>query len=162
MVMGLPGSGKSYFASRLAKQLDAVYLSSDSVRKDQFPNGEYGKEAKRKVYIRMAKMAEVVLPSRQKVVIDATFHLKEFREIFTSRAQRWGCTQFWIMVEADETLIKQRVGRPRKDSDADYKVYQLLKREFEALEQPYLKLTSTDQNLEEMLEKAMAYLSITP
>ena len=33
IVMGLPGSGKSYFASRLAAAIHATYISSDKVRK---------------------------------------------------------------------------------------------------------------------------------
>ncbi|MBL0741046.1 AAA family ATPase [Chryseolinea lacunae] len=31
-VVGLPGSGKSFFASRFAEALGAVYLSSDVMR----------------------------------------------------------------------------------------------------------------------------------
>jgi predicted kinase len=157
MVMGLPGSGKSYFAERLAKDLDATYLSSDRIRKDRSPENNYDVEAKRMVYQLLATRAEEAIKSSRKVVVDATFHLKEFRDIFTSLVEKLGCANYWVLVDADEALIKERVGRPRKESEADFKVYQLLKGEYEAPHQPHLKLTSTDENLEEMLEKAKAY-----
>lgn len=160
IVMGLPGSGKSYFASRLAKAIHATYLASDVIRKNQSPRSRYDVGSKRQVYQHMAKMAENAIASNQMVVVDATFHLREFRDIFISLSQKHSCRIFWIVVEADEPLIKQRVQRPRKESDADYGVYQVLKEEYEPLEQHHLKLSSTDNNLDEMLGKAMGYLQM--
>ena len=50
IVFGLPGSGKSYFASRLAKKLEADYISSDQVRKKLFTRPDYSEEGKKQVY----------------------------------------------------------------------------------------------------------------
>lgn len=49
-VCGLPGSGKSYFAARLAERLDAVYLSSDRVRREMFTRRTYSDDEKMDVY----------------------------------------------------------------------------------------------------------------
>ena len=40
-VMGLPGSGKSYFAHKLAGKLKAIYIGSDQVREKLDLLGEY-------------------------------------------------------------------------------------------------------------------------
>jgi len=41
IVCGLPGSGKSFFAHRLAAKLDALHISSDKTRKEMKTLGHY-------------------------------------------------------------------------------------------------------------------------
>ena len=53
IVCGLPGSGKSYFAERLAKKIDADYVNSDRLRKELFPSRTYSDREKATVYWRM-------------------------------------------------------------------------------------------------------------
>lgn len=45
IMLGLPGSGKSYFGSRLAERIDAVWLNSDKIRTEM-----YGKDRERSPY----------------------------------------------------------------------------------------------------------------
>jgi len=33
LVMGLPGSGKTYFTERLVKEIDTVWINADEIRK---------------------------------------------------------------------------------------------------------------------------------
>ena len=50
IVFGLPGSGKSYFASRFAKVINAGYINSDMIRKEIFEKREYSDQEKKAVY----------------------------------------------------------------------------------------------------------------
>lgn len=73
MVFGLPGSGKSYFASRVAHMLNATYISSDKVRKELFAVSSYSPEEKTLVYDEMLRRTIQVAEHNKDVVSDATF-----------------------------------------------------------------------------------------
>ncbi|HUZ58418.1 MAG TPA: AAA family ATPase [Hanamia sp.] len=47
IVFGLPGSDKSYFASRLAKMIHAGHVNSDKVRKEWFKERVYSEDEKK-------------------------------------------------------------------------------------------------------------------
>jgi len=158
LVAGLPGSGKSYFASRLAAHLGAVYISSDKVRNSLGGLGKYDLQDKRSVYRGMANLTEVRLTNGEKVVLDATFYLKNIRSIFYMLADKHSSEIYFIYIKASEDLIKKRVSQERPDSEADFKVYSKIKEEFEAIDIPYLILESTDSNITEMIQQAKKYI----
>ena len=157
LVLGLPGSGKSFFAERLAKRLDAEYLNSDRLRRNLFSKRIYSIQEKAKVYaIMLEKMEEAMLQGKN-LVLDGTFHKRETRKPFVERAKN-GKNIFWIEVKAIEEIIRQRVQKKRPFSEADFKVYRLIKQEWEPLEMPHLVLQSTNVNIEAMLRQALEYL----
>lgn len=55
LVMGLPGSGKTYLAEVLAKKLEAAYFNADAVRA-QFNDWEFSPEARNRQADRMAEL----------------------------------------------------------------------------------------------------------
>lgn len=159
IVTGLPGSGKSYFAFRLAEMIDAVYINSDQVRKRMFANRTYSDAEKLSVYkVMLAGMKDAV-HERKHVVLDATFYKKDIREIFLDKSVGVSSVMF-IEVSADEALVKERLKRTRIESEADFDVYTKVKKQWEPLEMPHLRLQSTDDNINDMLRKAMAYLNM--
>ena len=66
----------------------------------------------------------------------------------------------FIEVRAEESLIRERLKRPRKDSEADFEVYKKIKKQWEPLDEDHLILQSTDDNIKEMLEKTADYLRL--
>ncbi len=160
LVFGLPGSGKSYFASRLAKMLNAVYINSDRVRKEMFEKRDYSLEEKEAVYHQMLFQTKEALVHNSNVVLDATFHQAETRDLFNKEMEDKGGIQF-IEVWANENIIRERLKKERPFSDADFSIYQLISRQNEPFTGPHLLLGSTDDNIESMLQKAAAYLNIT-
>ncbi len=160
MVFGLPGSGKSYFASRLAKMTDAVYINSDRVRKDMFEVRTYSAEEKTAVYGQMLSELKEALNRERNVVLDATFHKKVTREPFIKEMEEKGGIWF-IEVRAAENIIRERLKRDRPYSEADFKVYQSISRLFEPLTELHLVVESTEDNINVMLQKAAAYLKNT-
>src|SRR5690554_517320 len=160
MVMGLPGSGKSYFAKRLCKRINAHYIGSDQLRRESETIRRYEWEDKLSIYVSMRGRVETALKEGNAVVLDATFFKNELRAPFISLAENLKIPFFQINIIASEEVIKERISVPREDSDADYEVYKKLAKEFETPTLPYLELTSTQHNIEDMLNEALQYLPL--
>lgn len=160
IVFGLPGSGKSYFASRLAKLTDAVYINSDRVRREMFKERTYSALEKSAVYQQMLTQFRTALNQEKTVVLDATFHKAETRELFIKEMKEHEHIQF-IEVWAAENIIRERLKKERPYSEADFGVYQSIQQLHEPLTEPHLVLESTDNNIDDMLLKALAYLKNT-
>ncbi len=156
--MGLPGSGKSYFSGHLAEKMNALYLSSDRIRAEMKLMGKYDEESKQKVYDRLEERARKALLNGKTVLVDATFHKKKRSAQFAALARETGARLKIIRIEADEALIRERLQKARKESEADFSVYRKLKKEFEPIEPGHLYLNSGRDNLAEMLERAQEYL----
>ena len=156
--MGLPGSGKSFFSQHLAKALNAEYLSSDRVRNTLKMSGKYTLNDKLYVYEWLANLAEGAIDRKAKVVVDATFYLHQTREFFLEIAKRRNIEMKCILIQASETLIKKRLEEHRKESEADYKVYKKIKKEYENIDLPCLRLTSKSDNIDLMLQQALDFI----
>ncbi|HSN09826.1 MAG TPA: AAA family ATPase [Hanamia sp.] len=157
IVFGLPGSGKSYFASKLAKKIKADYINSDRLRKEMFKKRTYSKEEKEAVYHKMLDRMKEDLDQNTNVILDATFHKKETRQPFMKEMEKKGGVYF-IEITATESIIRERLKRERPYSEADFKVYKIISSQNEPLAEPHLVLQSTNNNIEEMLQKACEYL----
>lgn len=158
LVSGLPGSGKSYFAERLAGRISAEYLNSDRVRIELHASGKYSVEDKLVVYKEMLLRTMKAFDDGYDVVVDATFYHHTMREMFLRLADGYKQMLLLIEVVADEALIRERLSRPRKYSEADYQVYEKIRDDFEGITMPHLVLESTDDNLDEMLNRAITYI----
>ncbi len=158
IVFGLPGSGKSYFAERLAKLMGAVYINSDRTRIALGLNGDYSPRSKMLVYKKMTEMGEAALEKGNHVVMDATFHLRKFREMMCDSYRKDQVC--FVEIFTSESLTKERTNTKREFSDANFEVYQKMKQEFQPMNSPHLKLTSTNHNLDELLDKAIDYIKL--
>ncbi len=159
IVFGLPGSGKSYFAERLARKLNADYVNSDRLRKEMIPVRTYSEQEKAVVYnVVLEKMKEAI-KQKKSIVLDATFHSSKIRKLITKdiKGKEGIC---FIEITADENLTRQRLKRQRAYSEADFEVYKLIRRHWEPLNETHLILESTDENIDSMLQRAAAYLEI--
>lgn len=158
VVFGLPGSGKSYFAKQLAKRLNAVYISSDQVRKTRFANLNYTLAEKKLVYGKMILLGKKALSTGKMIIMDGTFYLKSLRKMITDEFENQRI--HFIEVTASDSLIKERTSKKRAFSDADFRVHKKIKRVFQPMKTPHLTLTSTNDNLDEMLNKADDHIKL--
>jgi predicted kinase len=158
IVSGLPGSGKSYFASRLAQKTGAHYINSDLTRREMDARGQYTFEDRLTVYEEMARRAGDLMRQGNTVVVDATFYRQEMRNLFLTLARLLHHKVCFIEVVAPEELIRERLLQPRLDSEADFSVYELVRSQYEQLLDEHLTLESSNNNLEEMLQKGMEYI----
>jgi len=159
IVFGLPGSGKSYFATNLANVINADYINSDQVRRAMLDVRVYSQREKLAVYNQMLVQMHKTIKQHKNVVLDATFYTNDFRKIFVDGIEGIDNIIF-IEVRAAESVIHERLKRPRKDSEADFEVYKKIKKQWEPLYEDHLILQSTDDNIAEMTEKAIAYLHL--
>ena len=158
IVFGLPGAGKSYFASRLAARIEADYITSDRVRKKIFVDRTYSANEKLSVYDEMLTQMREAIKQNKSLVIDATFYKNAIRKELIKDA---GNNIVFIEVKADESLIKERLKKIRTDSEADFEVYKSIQSQFEPMKELHLILYSTDDNITDMINKAMNYLKVT-
>lgn len=158
IVFGLPGSGKSFFAERLASHLNATYINTDRVRRSVRESSTYSLEEKLLVYKEMATQAKRAILDDKPVVVDGTFYKPAMVELFNGMATDLSVPVFFIEVTAEEALIRERLKVPRKYSEADFAVYEKIRREFERVEVPHLRLQSTNNNIETMIRQAVEYI----
>ena len=156
-VIGLPGSGKSYFAKELSLKISAVYLSSDILRKNLINSPQYTAEEKQKVYHHLFEQLERVVRMGKTCVVDATFYKSHLRQKFMDMLIGRGIKYEIIEVEASDKDIKKRLSKKRQDSDADYEVYLSIRKGWEPVKDKKLGLNSSEQSLEEMIAEAVAY-----
>ena len=157
LVMGLPGSGKSYFASRFAERIHAGYINSDRIRRQRFPPSSYTEKEKTAVYDEMLDAMRQAVRQDKDLVLDATFYRDDIRRRFIDEA---GGDIVLMEVAAEEGVIKKRLMQKRTGSDADFEVYKRIKAQWEPLHGHRLILTSSDHNIEDMLREAVGYLKL--
>ncbi len=161
LVIGLPGSGKSYFAMKLAELLGARYVSSDITRRLMFNDRTYSDEEKSIVYDEMQDQVKLSIENNASVVLDATFYLADIRLPFLHLAESYDQRIEIIEIQAADEIIKERLAASRHYSEADYAVYLKIKEAFETCTIDHLVLQSTQENINEMLMKAMHYIGMT-
>jgi len=159
-VCGLPGSGKSYFASHLASKLNFNVISSDKIRRSFITKRSYTSHEKLFIYDIMLNKMEAALGRKEGVVLDATFYKKEVRAKFIKTADKLKTKIIFINIKADKSITEERLSKKRKYSEADYKVFLKIVKEFESLEIDHLTLHSTQDNIEEMLSEAQNYIQV--
>ena len=157
IVFGLPGTGKSYFASRLAERTNAEYINSDRLRKELFAKRTYSDKEKEMVYREILEKTKRAINENANVVLDATFYKNDTRNRLLDEIKSNAEITF-IEIRADEDIIMQRLQKERPYSEADFEVYKLIKQQWEPFNEPHLILYSTEDNIHHMLQKAMDHL----
>ncbi len=158
IVFGLPGTGKTYFARRLAEEINASYFNTDQVRKELHLEGQYDQKSKTQVYDQIRNKLEEVSGNGKDVIVDGTFHLTAVRDAFIDQARKLDEPIAFVEMKASDKTIEKRMQSEREHSDADYKVYLQVKYDFEEMNEPHLVLVSEVQPIDEMIKNTKSYL----
>lgn len=156
VVCGLPGTGKTFFATSLAKRLNAVYIGSDEIRFSILQNRTYSLQEKQTIYNHMISRLRMAIEKKRVVVLDGTFYKERLRLEFAKATEPKHVV--FIEIIADDNVARSRVRSKRDHSEADEKVYDLIKSEWEPLGGDHLVLDSTSQNVNTMVEKTRKYI----
>lgn len=113
MLLGTPGSGKSFFASQLAQKIDAVWLNSDKTRVEMYgadwdtqitdPKLRYDD-----VFAHMNQVMLDTLRRGRDVLYDANNHKKEFRDAFRQSSEAAGAAAITLYIKTPQELSDQR------------------------------------------------------
>lgn len=158
MVMGLPGSGKTWFARALAEELGAAHFNSDRIRKEGGGPVGYTAADKARVYRDLFTRVTNALLQGGAVIVDATFSKASYRQPYLEWAAAHRVQVHILLMQASEEVIAERVSKKRPDSDADLAVYQRIKAEYEPLAQEHLVLRSDVGSSEARIAQALAYI----
>lgn len=159
VVFGLPGSGKSFFAQKLAAEINAGYVNTDKLRRELFTERLYTQREKSIVYEKMLDEMKRYAGENKNLILDGTFHKRETRKMFMDEMKDRERIIF-IEIQADEDIIRERLKKPRQYSEADFEVYKLIRKQNEPMEEPHLILQSTNNNIEKMIDEATEYLNL--
>ena len=156
--MGLPASGKSFWAKRISWKIKGKRLSSDLLRKKMFKKRTYSESEKEKVYNEMIKQMKINVKKGKNVVLDATFYKEDLRKKFIEQAEKIKQKILFVEVKAKNETLKRRLNKKRKHSEADYAVYLALKSAFEPLKKKHLVVYSDGHIFSYNLKKIMGYI----
>ena len=130
-VSGLPGTGQSYFCSRLAERLPFIILESDALRKALFPSPSYSPQESSRLFGAVRLLVERLLKKGNSLILDATNLSERHREYLYSIADRLGVKLVLVRVEAPSWVVYERLkagrGNLGSKSDADWVIYQRMK-----------------------------------
>ena len=130
LVGGLPGTGKTTLAGRLADRLGAVLLGSDRLRKElagrdpadsaaaSYLDGIYTPEHTERVYRELLHRAENLLARGESVILDASWTSAAHRAAARAVADRTSCVRGEFCCEAPVALAAARL-RTRVGSCSD-------------------------------------------
>ena len=120
MMIGLPGSGKSYEAATIAKELDAVIVASDDIREKHFA-GTYSSAENVCVFQKVHKTIKQNLLQGKSVIFDATNLGSRKREHFLKNELRnIPCEKIGILMATPfSQCMKNNSNRRRKVQEED-------------------------------------------
>jgi len=88
LIMGLPGSGKSYLADKLVSKIDAVWLNADRVR-EKANDWDFSVEGRQRQSKRMNDLAEKALNENKNLVADFVCPTEQTRKNFNADYVIW-------------------------------------------------------------------------
>lgn len=143
LLSGLPGTGKTTFAAKLAPRLGGLVLESDRVRRELFPRRRYTRKESGQVFAVVRERAEAALEEGRTVIIDATNLRERERQGFQELAARQGAPVVAVRLTAPDAIVGERLSGPREGvSEANIGVYNRMRGEEEPFGIPCVQVDS--------------------
>lgn len=105
VTVGIPGSGKSFFAERFAETFGAPYVCEEKIV-ELAPGGDIDA-------ITLLQLDEL-LKTKQSIVFDGASNTRTERMALSKKAREAGYNILFIWVQTDQTAAKARALQPQK------------------------------------------------
>ena len=155
-VSGLPGTGKSYFCSKLVERLPFVILESDALRRALFSSPNYSLQESSRLFRACNLLIERLLKRGIPLILDATNLSERHRERLYNIADRLDIKLILVCVEAPPQVVherlKNRLENSEGKSDADWTVYQRMKPTVQRIRRNYYAV-DTSRDITPVLNK---------
>jgi predicted kinase len=158
VLSGLPGTGKSTLARGLAGALPAVVIESDRLRQKLFSPPAYSAEESRRVHQVCHILIGWYLRHYYHVVYDATNLYVRHRQSVYRVAERNGARLVVVKVTASPEVVRERLMPRRSEnpgagpldqySEADWDVYQRMRRQAEPIQREHITVDTSDGDLQ--------------
>ncbi len=122
--IGHPGSGKTYFSEKLAKQYNLVHLSRDRFRKEIIPNPTFQPEERDAIMRAINWITEEFLMKGIGVLNDGNYNKKRYRNGLAKIAKKIGAKYVIVhVVTSIEQAEKRLLQRQKVKSELKRKYY---------------------------------------
>ncbi|MFB0559105.1 MAG: AAA family ATPase [Dehalococcoidales bacterium] len=156
VVSGLPGTGKTYFCSRLAERLPFVVLESDALRKALFSSPDYSSQESSHLFRAIHLLIERLLKKGVSLILDATNLSEQHREYLYSIADHLDVKLILVRVEAPPEVVRERLEtrleNSQNKSDAGWAVYQRMKPSVQKISRKHYAV-DTSRDITPVLDK---------
>lgn len=158
VLSGLPGSGKTTFARKLAARVPLAILESDALRQALVTRPKHSAKESKRLFSAIHTLAYELLLEGISVLVDATNLRESNRAELYALAERAGARLFLVSVEAPQEVIHERLEQramhpdPQDASTADWRVYRRMAPTAEPISRPHLTV-STDGDIKWALEQ---------
>lgn len=113
MMIGIAGSGKSYHAAQLAKESNAIIVSSDAIRGELFGD-ENDQNHNAQVFEEVHRRVLAALREGRNVIYDATNLSAKRRKAFLTQVPAGVFKSAYLIATDYDLILKQNASRERK------------------------------------------------
>ena len=157
IMSGLSGSGKSTVAKSIARNVSAIVIRSDAVRKhlagialdESGTDSIYTPEMTHQTYDRLLKLAMMLVKEGYRVILDAKYDRHRWRYRVITQAQQNNIPLKIIYCTAPESVLRDRLNQRQNDiSDAGADLLESQKanaEDFTTVERAYVTTVDTSQ-----------------
>lgn len=120
MVVGLPGSGKSFFARQFAGMFGAPLISSDFIRHTLFPESKYTAEEDAYVQTLAGNELTELLKTSKTIVVDGSVNARAMRTSIERQAKThgYGVLTVWVQTDDRTSFTRSTKRNSKRQNDA--------------------------------------------
>ena len=118
-VVGLPGAGKSFFATQFAHTFSAAIVSFDHIRWTLFAHHTYSDNENAMVEQVADLLITELLKTRKTFVLDGGCNTRPEREEIAKRARKAGFQVVTVVVQVDDATAKRRALKRSANNPGD-------------------------------------------
>lgn len=146
-VVGLPGSGKSFFANQFASTFGAAIVSRDKIRWTLFANHTYSDNENAMVDQVADLLITELFRTKKTFVLDGGYNKESNRHSIANKARKNGYRVLTIVVQTDEPTSRRRATKRSSKKPGDQYKQSLTDEQFDAAKKLYVEPSTTQQDV---------------